>query len=111
MKALSGLLLAVGVLALARMATGERVATAPAAALPPLATNRVFYSINPPVRDLDRGLPANRTLFRLPAWLDRPDYPGLVRPVNPPQPVPPSVGSLPRHTPLILPVLPPRRAG
>ncbi|MGD0539146.1 MAG: hypothetical protein ABSC03_16040 [Verrucomicrobiota bacterium] len=110
MKALGALLIAVGVLALARVVTGERVASAPAAALSPLATNLVFYSVTPPVRELDRGLPANRTVFRLPAWLDQPDYPGLVRPVNPPRPVPPAVGSLPRHTPLILPVLPPRRA-
>jgi hypothetical protein len=111
MKALGCLLLAAGVLALARVVTGERVASAPAAALSPRPTNLVLYSITPPVAGLDHGLPANRTVFRLPAWLDHPDYPGLVRPVNPPRPVPPSVGALPQRMPLILPVLPPRRAG
>jgi hypothetical protein len=110
MKALGGLLLAAGVLALTRMVTGERVASAPAAVLLPLPTNLVFCSITPPVRELDRGLPANRIFFRLPAWLDRPDYPGLVQPVNSPRPVPPAAGFLPPQTPLIRPVLPPRRA-
>ena len=110
MKALGGLLIAAGVLALARVVTGERVSSIAAAPSPRLPANLVLYAIHPPAADLDRGLPANSTLFRLPTWLDRPDYPGLVRPVNPPQPVPPAVGALPPRTPLLLPVLPPRLA-
>jgi hypothetical protein len=108
MKAIGLGLVALGVATLACL-TGDGRFFGRRAMQSPFPVQLCLATIGAPAVTSEQGVPGNELRFHLPAWLARPDYPGMVHPVNPPQPVPPALGPLPRRQPLVLPMLPPRK--
>ncbi len=91
MKAIGLGLVALGVIALTRL-TGDGRFLSSQVMRTPSPVRLCFATIGAPAVTSENGVTGNELRFHLPTWLARPDYPGLVHPVNPPQPVPPAAG-------------------